>query len=634
MKKHLLKIFLFVTVFAVAQKNKTIGLGRTTIDELKMTVYEKDSTAKAVVLEEIGYTHFNTKGVNYYSKEYYVRIKILRKSGFSLATVEVPFYKKSRLKNIEAISYNLSDSGEVIKTVLEEKDIHKEKYSKNIRVSSFAVPNVKVGSVIEYKYTYTRNGYGIYDWNFQSDIPKIKTVYKAALSLRSNLQLRLIGFLKPSFESAELKKRCVGVYRCSALHYEMIDVPAFKEEKYLTSKKNYLSRLSFERKYQNAYVNKAKDNQWGALDKAFESTYKHRLNQSAFYRRMMPTYLFKEKDNYKKAIQVYKFIQRRFTKDYNLNNRFEDVYEKKTGTAGQINLALYNALIAAEINANLVAISTRKNGFVTKLHASLEDFNYKIVKVNIGGKDVFLDASEKNLSFGLLPFKTLNGDGRVLDFKKGSYWQKIVPTLKTKKNTKVTLSLNEDAINGDITIIRTGYSAKLKRDKIEAVNEDSYLEDFESKYPDLEVDTYSRHNQKNIEEPLKEAFNVSLELENNQVIKINPFLIGKLNVNPFKMKERKYPVDFGFKRSERYLFSLIVPEAYKIKQLPENIALRLPNKGGTIMLTTMQKNNMVTILYKFYLNKRIFHPIEYQSLKEFYNKVISTQDTFIELEKK
>jgi len=634
MKRLILYIFLFVTLFAVAQKNKTIDLGRTTLDELKMIVYEKDSSAKAVVLEEIGYVHFNTKGINYYTKEYYVRIKILRKSGFNLATVEVPFYKKSRLKNIEAISYNLSDSGEVIKTVLEEKDIHKEKYSKNIRVSSFAVPNIKVGSVIEYKYTYTRNDYGIYDWNFQSDIPKIKTVYKAALSLRSNLQLRLIGFLKPTFENAELKKRCVGVYRCSALHYEMLDVPAFKEEKYLTSKKNYLSRLSFERKYQSAYVDKTKDNQWGTLDKAFESAYKYRLNQSAFYRRMMPSYLFKEKDSYKRVLQIYKFIQRRFTKDYNLDNRFDEVYEKKTGTAGQINLALYNALIAAEINANLIAVSTRKNGFVTKLHASLEDFNYKIVKVNIEGKDVFLDASEKNLSFGILPFKTLNGDGRVLDFKKGSYWQKIVPTIKTKKNTRINLSLNEDGINGVITIIRAGYSAKFKRDKIEAVNEESYLEDFESKNPDLEVNTYSRENEKALEKPLKETFNVSLELENNQTIKINPFLIGKLNVNPFKIKERKYPVDFGFKKSERYLFSLTVPEMYKIKQLPKNLAIRLPNNGGTIMLTTIQKNNTITILYKFYLNKRIFYPSEYQLLKEFYNKIISTQDTYIELERK
>ena len=634
MRKYILFSFLFVAVFAVAQKNKTIDLGRTTLDELKMTVYENDSTANAVVLFEKGHVYFNLNSYNNYTKEYYVRIKILNRSALKKANIKIPFYKASRVENIEAITYNLSDSGKIVKSILAKEDIFKEKVNKSYRIKSFALPNVKVGSVIEYKFTYTRYGYGVYNWSFQSDIPKIKSIYKAYLSGRPKFKIRMIGFLKPSIEKTSLKKKCVGISRCSELYFEMDSIPAFKEEKYLTNKNNYLSQIKFEREYKNPYVGKGKNREWKILDKGFTEAYKYSLNMAGYYRRKMPSYLFKEKDLLKKAKGIYNYIQKRFTRDEYSDEEFVDIFEKKIASPDQINLALYNAFIAAELNADLTFISTRENGFVTKLHATVNDFDYIIVKLKINQKEYFLDAADKKNPFGLLSFECLNGDGRVLNFKKGSYWQNIVPTIRSNEKIQAHFSLKEDNLIGDISITRNGYYAKIKRKSIDLVKEEDYLDNFESKNPDLNINVYKRENERDLAEPLKEKFNVSIEIEDKESIKINPFLLSRLTTNPFKLNERSYPIDYGFKRSKRYLFSLIIPEDYLIKSLPKNLALRLPNKGGMMMLTTMQKGNTITLLYKFNLNRRVFYPVEYQVLKEFYSQVIKTQDTYIELEKK
>lgn len=632
-KKAILLIILF-SLSVQGQDKEFINLKNATLEELKMTAYEKDSSARAVVLNEKGHVYFNIKGRNRYTREYYVKIKILKKSGFDKATVQIPFYKSSRVKSIEAITYNLKENGEIEKTLLEEKDIFKEKFNKSFNIKSFSIPNVKVGSVIEYKYTYSRNSYGVYDWDFQTDIPKVKSVYKAYLSGRPKFKIRLIGFLKPSLERAELKKKCVGVSRCSELYYEMEDVPAFVEEKYLTSKYNYLSRLTFEREYYNSFVKKGDEQDWKALDKGFKRAYYQDLNSDWYYKKHLPKHLFEEKNALQRAKNIYSYIQKIFTKDNSSKHSFDDVFEKKTGSSFQINFALYNALKAANLDVKIMFLSTRKNGFVTKLHATVEDFNYNIIKLHIDGKDLFLDANDKLNPFGLLPFMCLNGEGRVVDFDKGSNWHPIKSTLKSGKTTKVALTLKDGKMEGDIYISRKGYDAKFKRSVLEDSNKETYMEAFESRYPNIEIDSYSNENVGNLNLPLKEFFKASIELDDLATIKINPFVIGRLEVNPFKLNERLYPVDYGYKRSERYLFSLTVPDEYEIKKMPRNKVISLPNKGGSMKLSIMKKGNEITLFYTFNLAQTVYSSIEYHYLKEFYNRVIKNQDTFIELEKK
>jgi hypothetical protein len=192
MKIKAILFLFFIYNITYSQKNKPSILDTKdiTIEQLRMTHYKKDSSAIAVVLDEKSNVHFNSMNTPSYTRDYYVKIKILKKAAFKKATIRIPFYKNSELKNVSGITYNLNNKTEIVKSLLTEDAIFKNKYSKNFRLESFALPNVKVGSIIEIKYSITTKNYGIYDWQFQSDIPKIKTIYKAHLP--SNPRLRSI----------------------------------------------------------------------------------------------------------------------------------------------------------------------------------------------------------------------------------------------------------------------------------------------------------------------------------------------------------------------------------------------------------------------------------------------------------
>lgn len=640
MKKITLLLLLFTNLlFTQKRKSYFPEMGNITIEQLKMKTYEKDSSAIAVVLDEQSYVHFNSMNWNAtYTRDYYVKIKVLKKEAFKKATIRIPFYKNSKLKNIEGITYNLDENYEIVKSLLSEDAIFKNNYSKNVKMESFALPNVKVGSIIEVKFSLSTKNYGIYDWSFQNDIPKIKTTYKAHLPAKLRLKVRMIGFLKPDIDKAYIKNKCFGVYKCTALHYQLNNVSAFNEEAYLTSKHNYISRISLEREYNNPYKKNSDAGDWKNLDESLKNTYERYLKKSQFYKRNLPSFVLKEKDELKKANLVYTFIQRHFIIDEKSKNDLQTAFQTKIATSNKINLSLYNALKAVEIDdVKMVLLSTRQNGFITKLHATIEDFNHIIVRVIINGKKYFLDATNKENPFGLIPFSCLNGEGRVLDYKNGSYWEPIKPTIPTFKTTKIILKITDNDIKGNITTITNGYSASRKRNQLKTYKKETIIDEFETKYNFLEVVNYSNQNLTDLNENLQEDYEVVIPFDedfNKNPIRINPFVINKISQNPFKLSNRLYPVDFGYKRKNTILTSIEFPSNYKVKKLPKDKVISLPNKSGTLFFKTNVINNKISVYLKYQLNKEVFKSNEYQYLKEFYNQIIQIQKNEIIIEKK
>lgn len=108
---------MFFSLLVVAQKKRSSTLGQTTIKELKMTVYEKDASANAVVLYEHGNLYVN-KAKNFnFTTDYYFRVKILKKDAFDRATINIPLYGKEEIHDIKAITINLVEGNSVEKNV-------------------------------------------------------------------------------------------------------------------------------------------------------------------------------------------------------------------------------------------------------------------------------------------------------------------------------------------------------------------------------------------------------------------------------------------------------------------------------------------------------------------------------------
>ncbi len=646
MRKFIFIIILTASTYSFGQKSKSTKTGKGTLAELNMKNYEKDTTANALVLYEHANVYLDAEKVDFRT-DYYFRKKIFSKKGLDEATVKIRTFGKQRIKNIVAITYNINGNGGMQKNHLLPSKIFKTQLTKDWTETSFTLSNVKPGSVIEYSYTKVSPYPSIDDWYFQSNIPKLQSDYDSAIIGNYKFNVRIIGNLPLSRDNPSIDNNCLfikglGQAACAVRSFGMSDIPAFKAEDYMLSSSNYISRLTFDYVSFTSTKGTVKKflEDWKSADRTLKLSFlNNQANKKNFFKKRLPPTIFSISDPLEKAKTIYDYIQKNYIwngKNWSRDVKLKNTFEEKTGSVYDINLSLYNSLQAADIESYVVMISTRENGIPTKLYPIVTDFNYLVVKVMINGNAYFLDATDKYLPFGLVPFRCLNGDSRVMDFEKGSYWQKIYPAKRSFVNTRVKFILNEDEeLEGNIIIRKGGYDGQRQREKLFNVKEDAILDAFETRNPYLEVDTYKQHDFEDLTLPTKEEYDVVLdpETKTQSNLVIYPFSIDRMDTNPFKLDERLYPVDFGYERKYTYSFSFEVPEGYKVVKAPQSAAFELANDGGTLTLRARSSTYKVDLYFTYEIKKVIFSNFEYYGLKDFFNEIVKIQNSIIELKK-
>ena len=648
MKKGIIFITVFFITLSYAQKNKTTKLKGAKLGELKMTTYDKDSTANALVLyEHLNYYVDKIRDYDFTSDNYH-KIKILKKEGFDKSKITIPIFDKERVHGIKARVYNLSKDGQINTSYLLDEKVYTKQINDKWKEVSFTLPNIKVGSVIEYVYSITSPYSQIDDWYFQSDIPKLRSDFTAAILGNWKYNIRVTGNQKLIRNDAYVEKNCIYIERfgegdCSILSYGMDDIPAFEPEDYMLSQKNFISRLSFELE---SYTNvdgqvKKYTKTWKDADKRLKNNFldNQTSKKNYFKKKVLDNDILSIKNELEKAIKIFNLVKGNF----NWNGKYwpsrhvrvKKAYQNKVGNVFDINLSLFNALQAANIESNLALLATRNKGLPTKLYPIISEFNYLIVRAVVDNKVYFLDATKKMMPFGLIQYQALNGEVRIMDFKKGGNWEVIQLKERTSTQRKLSLELIDGDLKGELIVRSTGYSAFNKRNELLNKNDDDILNDFETKYPSFEVDDFKISNLEKVSKKLIESYKVTVETNflDEGISRINPFLISRETENPFKLDARNYPVDFGYPRSKTYMLSLKVPENYEIVKIPENKSLSLPNKGGKFVLIVKKKQNTINLFLRIVINRKTYSHLEYHYLKEFYNQLIKTQDAFIEIKK-
>lgn len=650
MRSILIIILLLITTQVIfSQKINLPEWSQFSKQERELKVYEKDSTASAVVLSEIGYTYVENENNFNLIKEYYVRIKILNKEGFKQATIEIPTYKKAKIKNIKASTTNFSNGKKTV--YLDESNIFRTKSSENWSLTSFTLPAIEVGSIIEYSYIENTpyrfnfaNG-----WIFQSDIPKVRSIYHAKIPGFWQYHISTVSLPNIKPQEHRLISDCLIVNTttasCLYLKYSLTDIPAFIEEEYMTSKYNFLQQIKFELKsFTNTRGEKTfYSKKWKNVDREFFTDYDvgKKYGKKSYIKDNIPQEIYAEKDSLEKAKKVFQFIKNQLNwngkyqlfKDFDLKKS----WKKKVGNMAEINVHLANALKATGIKASLTLLSTRDNGLPIKLHPVISDFNYLVVHIRINGKNYFLDAVDKKMPFGMLPYKCLNGEMRVFDKKEGSYWLNYTPIKNSSRTTYTSANLSENAvISLKSRIVYKGYKALDKRKEILETSKQSYKEKFEEKHEDLSLTNHKIKGLNEFEKPLIETF----ELQKNpdavsgNTIYFKPFLINPVSKNPFTLNKRQYPVDMGYQRSSKFNLVFTIPDNYEVKSLPKSRKIVIPKKGGSFTYLINSKSNKIKINFNFSLKKTKYSPIEYQGLKELYTELITAQNEMIILTKK
>ncbi len=655
LKRLFTALFLFFYFFTFSQQEETHSFGKILDTEKKLISYEKDTTANAVVLYEKGDCYF--KVINNYIKfikEYHVKIKILDKKGFKHGTISIPFYHNDNssesITDIQAMTHNNGVNKYLKKELIYTKDL-----SERWKEITFTFPDIREGSILEYKYKHISPFfYNLTGWEFQSDIPKIYSEFNAEIPANYIYNRSLLGSLKLNTNESKIKKKCFYIdgypkpADCEVLKYAMKNIPAFnEEEEYMLAASNYKSKIEFEIS-QHFGFNGEKTNytrSWEDVDKEFKTDKDigRQLNKKNFFEKNIPLDLIGPvTDTLERAKKLYEFVQNHYS--WNEKNstygkaRVKKAFNDKKGNAWEINMSLINLLNASGIKSNMMLTSTRKNGLPKRSHPVMSDFNYILSKTVIGGKTYLLDATDKFIPFGYLPLRTLNHYGRVMDFKKESYWEVITPNTKNKINVRGTarINLEENLIEGKYRLINTGYYGIETQEEIDDLSDEDYLTQLEDNSSEnFEIIDYSFDTKLSKKDVTIET--ISYQIATSTVgdkIYLNPFYVHFAKTNPFLSEERNFPIDFGYSRAFNYTMTIEIPEGYSISELPENKAIRIGENLATLRFGIQDSEKNITLSFDLSINEPYILSENYEIIKEFFSTAVDIQNnTLIILEK-
>lgn len=638
-------LFLFISTCAFSQK---YNLGKVTVAELAEKTHPIDSSAAAAFLFKTGKVSFELSSEGRFNlvQEVKSKIKIYKKTGYDYATIEIPYYTGGATVRVlfdDAATFNLVD-GKVERTKLKSDGEFQEKINENYSKKTITLPNVKEGSVIEYRYTMKTPYYTLFpEWYFQYEIPVNKIQYEVYIPQYFIYKRFVKGFININTSSEEAIISASGDYNNSKVTYTASDIKAIKPEGYVSNMDNYTSTIQYELASTNfpsqGVTNYSTD--WESVVKTiYESeSFGGELKKSSYYEADLNVLLNGILARDERISAIFNFVKNRM----NWNEKFgyytdlgvKKAYNEKVGNVADINLILVAMLRQAQIKCNPILVSTRSNGIA--LFPNRGAYNYVIAGVETDNGILLLDATTKNALPNILPLHVLNWIGRLVRQDKTSAEVDLMPKINSKEIVNVLATIDANGkVAGQVREQYYDYNSYFFRENYAAVSKDSYLEKLEKRYAGLLVGDYKVENQNDLSKPVVETFDFTNENLTERIgdkIYFSPMLYFTQNINPFKQEIREYPVDFSFPYQDKYNFTINIPEGYQIDFLPKPLAIIMEDNIASFKYNIAASGNQIQVVVAMEMNYSSISPQYYNSLKAFYKEMIDKQNEKIVLKK-
>jgi hypothetical protein len=616
---------------------------------LEMTAYPGDSTADAVVLYDYGNVRFSyddQKGI-VMTNDFWVRIKILKESALSRASVSLPYFdgsdpvKRERISSVKAYTYNL-EGNSIVTTELDRKSVKDEKGSNSYRSVLFNLPHVKKGSVIEYAYTITTplmHRDKPATWSFQGNVPFAWSEYRITIPSFLEYKMAFGGYLNLHINKHELVNTDMGhsKYNGRGLAYRFVikDAPAFVNEPYITTPADYLSKISFELASVAipGALEKRYSQTWDQVDRTLNEVpwFGGELRKSSYLKETTELISRTTNDPAERKRLAYTHMQNYMKWDgytgLGSSVGVKKAYDNKKGNDSDINIALVTLLRELGLECNPVILSTRSHGRIMQEIPLLESFNYVVGHVKIGEKEYLLDATQKYAKPGLLPEYALNGYGRLIPKNGVGKFLELTPrdTKSKLEMIKAEIDPEEGTVKGSYVISYGGYEAFSWREKYAAESENVYSDDLKKQLGEWRI---SNMVIKNKSEDLTGTVGVTcdFEIEHDETSQglfyFNPILAGRWVENPLKSKERIYPLDFSSGISSSFIGNFKLPDGYMLEEMPKAEVVVLPEKGGRFAYQVTQNGNVIQVNSTIIIAKSNFSALEYHGLKELFERIV------------
>ena len=641
---------LMITVFPALCQDFPPVFNAISEEEWEAKTYDKFPDAEAVVLFDVGKTSFIESGVGYDIKFIrHKRIKILKSSGVSHAGVRIPYYfqdinQTEKITDLKAYTYNLVD-GIVRGNNVSNTTVFEEEIDKNWRVKKFVFPDVREGSIVEFKYELTSPfKFNLPDWEFQDDIPVLYSEYEvrtipfyeyvyitsgiekfdSVSSVTSKKSLKYPdGISSDELNKAARFKEIINTFI-------MKEVPAFEDVAFITSRNDYLQRMDFQlARVHSPYSGTTEImTTWPKMVKEFleiDEFGKYLKSSESQAKRILKSEItLSENDQFQNVKTITEYVKNNFswnnkTRKYTTKSA-KQFTEQKTGNMAEINLFLCGMLNAAGISASPVLLSTRKHGKVKRNYPFTQFFNAVVVLVKVDGKAFLTDATDPLVSFDRIPPHCLNDYGLTVE-KENAGWVMLVNSNQSESGTSImvnfdTVNMTANALISHASTEMEAYVLKQKiGDDPENFNEYLVSKGF------TEVDGTRIRNFDNPEKPfiiVAKAYS-DLEVIGDRIV-ISPFFNLNMNENVLKQETRNYPIDLIYAKTEKFNSRITIPQGYEVPKLPDEYAIE--NELMAINLSYSVSGNILTVTGDYTFKKAIYEKEHYPQLKKYFGEIV------------
>ncbi|HVG92135.1 MAG TPA: DUF3857 and transglutaminase domain-containing protein, partial [Alphaproteobacteria bacterium] len=561
--------------------------------------------ASAVRLYYAQYINDNTASCFFYQ-----RIKILNEralaGGNSYADVEIPIVTLGdfveQITDLKARTIKPDGSIVEFNGKMFDRVAFKGRGIK-VSVKAFSMPDVGVGSIIEYKYRAILNIPELTDlkipvrdaWDIQSELFTVKE----SLYYQPDTGQRYQSPTRPQFDSGrELNSHVVLNMKdfkeklrdnAGDTGLDLTNVPPFESEAFMPPENNFKPTVIF---FTGRVGKVDVDKEWLDLGKRYYDVYERYMGADRGVKEAALKAIGSETEPGMKLRKIYERVQQlrnltferprtpeeRKAEHIQRNNNVGDVLAHGYGTFEDITLLFIAMARSAGVDASPVMVPDRRRRFFVHDWTSQRQIDSIIASVNLNGKEMYLEPGTRFCPYGFVRWNHTVIDALKLD-RKGGTFIKAPPMGYDKSVTSrnANMTLNEDgSLKGSVVLEFKG--AEALEHRLDAIDRDEAgrkkdLEDELKQW--LPTGTIVKmaiaQGWDDGDAPLVARFDVEVPnyatLAGKRLL-IPAFLFQSKGNQAFAHAQRKCPLYFPYPFTDNDIVTLKVPSGFTLESIP------------------------------------------------------------------
>ncbi len=459
-------IVLGMVAFHPGTASAGVGFQPISPEELKMTSDPHAPGAPAIILfrqvdrDDNGHTSH---------EDDYFRIKILTEEGRKYGDVEIPFFKGAgdiqgvHARTIRPDGSVVNFNGKVfVKTIVKAKGL-------KFLARTFTLPDVQVGSIIEYYYTDDLEELALFDshWILSDELFTRSAKFSMKPFRNNSMNQFTLHWVSRNLP--------LGVSRPEegpdgTVRLEVTNIPAFQTEDYMPPENELKARVDFA--YSEEMPPKDANEYWIKTGKKLNGQLESFVGKKKAMERVVAEIVAPNDEPEVKLQKIYARVQKIRNISYEVQkteqeeNRTkeksaksaEDLWKSGYGDGRQLTWLFLALARAAGFEAYGVWASDRRNYFFNPAIMDKNRLDANVVLVKLNGKDLYFDPGAAFTPYGLLEWSESGVQGLRLDKEGGSWIQTTLPQssdsrIERRANLKVT---DTGDLEGKLTVTFTG----------------------------------------------------------------------------------------------------------------------------------------------------------------------------------